>query len=134
MIYVQHLHKQVHSMHFHYKSRFITKVRSHLLSYFMTLKIIGVFHENKPERVFGLQVRCRELDIYKIRFFLRNCLQIFWIYSGFLGEIFLEDFSGKIFLGGFFREDFFGRIFLEGFFQMIFLGGLFGGFFGRNSL
>ena len=25
--------------------------------------------KNKPERVFGLQVRCRELDIFKIRNF-----------------------------------------------------------------
>ena len=43
MIYVQHLHKQVHSMHFHYKSRFITKVRSDLLGYFIniTLYVIG---------------------------------------------------------------------------------------------
>ena len=41
-----------------------------------------------PERVFGLQVRCRELDIFKIWFFLRNCLQIFWIYSGFWGKFF----------------------------------------------
>ena len=30
-------------------------------------------------------MRCRELDIFKIRNFLRNCLQIFW-----------EDFFGRI--------------------------------------
>ena len=41
-------------------------------------------HEiNKPKRVSGLQVRCRELDIFKIRNFLRNCLEVFWIFSGF---------------------------------------------------
>ena len=56
---------------------------------------------NKPERVFGLQVRCRELDIFKIRNFLRNCLDFF--------GILLEDFFGIL------LEDFFGRIFLEGF-------------------
>ena len=31
---------------------------------------------NKPERVFGLQVRCRKLDIFKIR----NFLKLFWIF------------------------------------------------------
>ena len=40
----------------------------------------GNFDFNKPERVFGLQVRCRELDIFKIRNFLRNCLEIVWMY------------------------------------------------------
>ena len=40
-------------------------------------------------------MRCSTLDIFKIRNFLRNCLEIFWIFSGFLG-----DFFGKIFLGG----------------------------------
>ena len=49
--------------------------------------------KNKPESVFGLQVWCRKLDIFKIRNFLRNCLEIFWIY--FFGEIFLEDFLGR---------------------------------------
>ena len=64
--------------------------------YYFFLKIMC--SQNKPERVFGLQVRCRELDIFKIRNFLRNCLQIFWIYSGFFEEIFFW---------GFFFEDFF---------------------------
>ena len=56
---------------------------------------------NKPETFFGLQVRCRELDISKI-------LEIFWI--------FWEDFFGRIFLGGFFWEDFLGGFFWEEFF------------------
>ena len=43
---------------------------------------------NKPERVFGLHVRCRELIIFKIRNFLRNVLDFTWI--------FLEDFFGRI--------------------------------------
>ena len=34
---------------------------------------------NKPKGVFGFQVRCRELDIFKIRNFLRNCLEILLI-------------------------------------------------------
>jgi hypothetical protein len=82
-----------------------------------------IFHSNKPERVVGLQVRYRELDIFKIRNFLRNCLKFFWIFSGFFAGIFriFLGFFGRNFLGGFFWEDFFGRIFM-------------GGFFGRNSL
>ena len=36
--------------------------------------------KNKPERVFGLQVQCREMDIFKIRNFLRKN---FWSSSGF---------------------------------------------------
>jgi hypothetical protein len=78
--------------------------------------------------VFGLQVRCRELDIFKI-------LEIFWklfgifleffmrilIWRIFLVELFGRIFLGRIFLGGFFVEgffweDFFGRIFWEEFF------------------
>jgi hypothetical protein len=87
------------------------------------INFFRIWNLNKPERVFSLQVRCRELDIFKIRNFLRNCLKIFWIFSGFLGGIFW------IFLG-FFLEDFFWRIFFGGFFWRIFLGG----FSGRNSL
>ena len=58
-----------------------------------TLKFVNLAkkHKNKPERVFGLQVRCRELDIFKI-------FEIFWIFWG--------DFFGGFFLGIFF-EDFF---------------------------
>jgi ankyrin repeat protein len=86
------------------------------------LKIVEILI-NKPERVFGLQVRCRELDIFKIRNFLRNCLKKFIIFSGFLGGIFW------IFLG-FFLEDFFGGFFWEEFFGRIFFGRIFlGGFF-----
>ena len=78
-----------------------------------------VFDRNKPERVFGLQVPCRELDIFKIGNCLRNCLEIFWIFSGnfldyswgFFGGIFLEEFFGRIFFGGSFLEDLFERIY-----------------------
>ena len=41
---------------------------------------------NKPERVFGLQVRCRELDIFKILGIFGelfgNCLENFWEFFG----------------------------------------------------
>ena len=62
---------------------------------------------NKPERVFGLQVQCRELDIFKII----ECLE-FW--GEFFSRIFLEDFFGGIFWNDFFGRIFFGRIFLRG--------------------
>ena len=43
--------------------------------------------KNKPERVFGLQVRCRELDSFKI-------LGIFWdIFREFFLRNFLEEFD-----------------------------------------
>ena len=61
--------------------------------------------KNKPKRVFGLQVRCRELDIFKIRNFLRNFLDIFGIFEGNILD-FLEEF-----FGGIFWEDFFWRNF-----------------------
>ena len=63
---------------------------------------------NKPERVFGLQVRCRELDIFKI-------IEFFEFWGDFFGGIFWKDFFGRILW-----EDFFGRIFLGGFFGRIF--------------
>ena len=63
---------------------------------------------NKPERVFGLQVRCRELDIFKI-------LEISWIFGG----NFLVGFFGGIFLGGMFWD-----IFWEDFFGSNSLGGI----------
>jgi hypothetical protein len=73
-------------------------------------------------------VRCRELDIFKIRNFLRNCLENFCIFSGFFGGIFriflgffLEVFFGRILFGGFFWEDFLGGFFWEDFFGRIFL-------------
>ena len=88
---------------------------------------------NKPERVFGLQVRCRKLDIFKwfeklLGIFLEflgnfgNFSGFFW--RNFLGEMFWEKFFGRIFfwkdfLGGFFWEDFF-----EGCFCEIFLVGI----------
>ena len=108
---------------------------------------------NKHERDFVLQVRCRELDIFK--FFeklLGNFLDlfgkfweffrsIFWeeffgrnVFEDFLREFFWEDilggifgekiWGGGIFFGGYFWENFFGRIFLGGFFGRIFLGGI----------
>ena len=90
---------------------------------------------------FGLQVRCRGLDIFKIlgmfwelvwktfRFFGG----IFWKFFANLLEIFCEDFFwrkffGGIFCGEIFCEDFFGRIFgrifWEEFFRRNFLGGV----------
>ena len=69
--------------------------------------------------VFGLQVRCRGLDIFKSEEFLGFFLEIFW--NSFM-RIFWEDFFfGGNFIGGIFGEKFFGRIFWEE-------------FFGRNSL
>jgi hypothetical protein len=73
---------------------------------------------NKPEWVFGLQLRCRELDIFKIFF-----EKLFGNFLDFLGEFFSRIFFGGIFLGVFLEDfwgEFFGRIFL-------------GGFFGRNT-
>ena len=69
--------------------------------------IVFVVIHLKTSPVFGLQVRCWELYIFKIRNFLRNCLEIFWIYSGFLRGIFW------IFFGRVFWDEFFGRIFWE---------------------
>ena len=63
---------------------------------------------NKPERAFASKcdVGNRELDNFKIRNFLRNCLEIFWIFSEFWGRFFLDlfwrNFFGGIFLGGIF--------------------------------
>ena len=92
---------------------------------------------NKPERVFGLQLRCRELDIFKIFFweiyriffwffgrFFCNFLGIFWKFLGeffrgfegcflrkFLGKIFWKDFFGRNLLWGFFCEELFVELF-----------------------
>ena len=55
---------------------------------------IAVTYNNKPERVFGHQVRCRELDIFKIFF------EIVWIFLGFFGWNFSGGFFGRNFLGG----------------------------------
>ena len=70
-------------------------------------KWIIEFCENKPERIFGLQVRCRELDIFKLLGNFLHFLEKFW---ESLRRIILEDFFGRIlwedflrgFLGGFF--------------------------------
>ena len=57
--------------------------------------------KNKPERVFSLQVRCRELDIFKIlEIFWEifwNLFGIFWIFWNFFGGIFWENFFERIF-------------------------------------
>ena len=75
-------------------------------------------------------MRCGELDIFKIRNFLRNSLKFFWIYSGFFGGIFwIFLFLEESFLEDFFGEDFFGRIFLEEFFGGFFGEDFWGGFF-----
>ena len=66
---------------------------------------------NKPERVFGLLVRCMDLDIFKI-------VGIFLDFFGILGGIFGE------FFWGIFLEDFFGRIFWEKYFGRNSLGGI----------
>ena len=78
-------------------------------------KILRI-NKNKPERVFGLQVRWRELDTFKI---LEKFWEIFWKCFGFLRGIFGE-FFGRIFW-----EDFFGEIFWEDFLGEFFLGGFF---------
>ena len=83
------------------KDHFTTISRPLLADY------MNIFH-NKLERVFGLQVRYRELDIVKIRKFLTHCLEIF----GFFWELFGKFF--RLFL------DYFLRNFLAGFFEGIF--------------
>ena len=71
-----------------------------------------IHYTNKPERGFSLQVRCR-----KLRIFLRNCLEHFWIFWGNFLELFwnFEGNSLGIFLEDF-LEEFFGWNFLEDFF------------------
>ena len=86
--------------------------------YLTVIFVRAIFQKNKPERVFGLQVRWRELDTFKILHFFGIFLDI----SGnFLGGFFRSNFLGGFFLGGFFLEDFFGGFFWEN-------------FLGRNSL
>ena len=63
----------------------------------ISIGLFGVFNfskKNTPERVFGLQVRYRELDIFK------EILGIFW------KEFFGRNFFGRIFLGGILWEEF----------------------------
>ena len=93
-----------------------------------------IFCFKSLERVFGLQVRCRELDIFKLfEKLFGDFLDLFWIFW----EIFLV-FLGlfvKYFLVVSFREVILGGYFLENFFWRIFWGEDFlGGFFERNSL
>ena len=90
--------------------------------------------ENKPERVFGLQVRCMELDIFKILGIFWNSGLLVEFFGDFLGGFFLRNYFGgffwRIFLGDIFWEKFFGRFFWEDFFRRIFWEK----FFVRNSL
>ena len=75
-----------------------------------------IFDDNNPERVFGLQVRCRELEIFKKFIFLlfSGILEvIFWIFLGILEEVFLVFFWRKFFGG------LLGRISWEEFFVYI---------------
>ena len=53
--------------------------------------VVVSFDINKPERVFGLQVRWKELDTFKILEIFRN---FFW--RNFFVGIFLEEFFVKI--------------------------------------
>ena len=71
--------------------------------FFQVIYNIHTAYKNKPERVFGLQVRCRELDIFKI---LEIVWEIVWKFFWFFGEIF-----SRIFRGDFFWRIFFGGIF-----------------------
>ena len=71
---------------------------------------------NKPERVFGLQVRWKELDTFKI---LEIFWDIFWIFLDFFLGIFLGGFFWRNILGEIFLEDFLGRILLEDFLREI---------------
>ena len=91
----------------------------HMFSRILNFLFEIISRENKPERVFGLQVRCRELDIFKI-------LEMFWIFwgnflveffGGFFGGVFFRRNFLEVFFVGFFWEDFFGRIFGEDFLE-----------------
>ena len=70
---------------------------------------------NKPERVFGLQVRCRELDIFQ---FLGIFWEIVWNFYGFFEGIFRNFFA--IFLEFFwnFLENFFCVLYCWNFLNM----------------
>ena len=59
--------------------------------------------QNKPKRVFCLQVQCRELDISKFWNYLINCLN-FWV--NFLDLLFWKNFWGRNFFGGIIWEKF----------------------------
>ena len=41
------------------------------------------FWKNKPEKVFGLQVRCKELDIFKVS---EIFWEIFWNFFGLFAD------------------------------------------------
>ena len=79
---------------------------------------MAIFRKNKPERIFGLQVRCKVLDIFKIKEFFEKLSGTFLDFlREFFGKNFLGDVFGRIFLGEFFGrnylvEEFFGRNFL----------------------
>ena len=94
----------------YYSNWFWTHCCSSLTLFVIQIAInysLAISIPNKPERVFGLQMRCRELDIFKIR----NSLEILWIFWGFFGICFG-------FFGGFFFGGIFGRILLEDFLNL----------------
>ena len=68
---------------------------------------LGYVEKNKPESVFGLQVRCRELDIFKI-------LEFFWIFMEFFLSFFGIFLNFFLKLMGIFPENFFSRFCLNG--------------------
>ena len=61
---------------------------------------------NKPERVFGLIVRCRELDIFKI-------LGIFWAFFGHFLGILWEIFGNYLVIDLFVKILVFVKLFLN---------------------
>ena len=111
----------------------------YILRFIGTFGKLFAFWKNKPERVFGLQVRCRELEFFEILFW--NFLDFFWnfwgsfgIFLNFLGDFFLKffrNFSEGFFWRNFFWRNFFWGIFWEKFFGRNFLEDFLGGFFGR---
>ena len=59
-----------------------------------------LLRKKKPERVFGLWVRCKELDIFKILEIFRKIIwNLFGFWGEFFGRIFWEIIFGRNFLG-----------------------------------
>ena len=80
---------QVTTLDHHYKGQLNSK-GLFVLFQFSQIK------NNKPERGFGLQVRCRELDIFKIRNSEKSFEISFWI---FFEDFFWRNFFEGNFLG-----------------------------------
>ena len=113
---------QIFSRKKYFPNFFLTFVQLYSMQLFSADPTI--FTKNKPERVFSLQVRWRELDTFKI-------LEIFWEIVWKLFVFFWNSLG--IFFGGFFWGIFCWDIFLEKIFGRIFFGRIFlGGFFMRN--